>query len=74
MKSVQEIKRSLSSVDRFKSFKQAGKLLLIGFIIILIGGFLFNGDLLNYQPIVILTWFGLFFLGFVFIFIGFFNV
>ncbi|MDA0871885.1 MAG: hypothetical protein O2987_03315 [Firmicutes bacterium] len=74
MKSVQDIKRSLSSVDRFKSFKQAGKLLLIGFIIILIGGFLFNGDLLDYQPIVILSGFGLFFLGFVFIFIGFFNV
>lgn len=74
MKSVQDIKRSLSSVDRFKSFKQAGRLLLFGFIIILIGGFLFNGDLLNYQPILILTGFGLFFLGFVFIFIGFFNV
>lgn len=74
MKSVQEIKKKLSSVDRFKSFKQAGKLLLIGFILTLIGGFLFNGDLLNYQPIVILSGFGLFFLGFVFIFIGFFNV
>lgn len=74
MKSVQEIKKNLSSVDRFKSFKQAGKLLLIGFILTLIGGFLFNDDLLNYQPIVILFGFGLFFLGFVFIFIGFFNV
>ena len=74
MKSVQEIKKNLSSVDRFKSFKQAGKLLLIGFILTLIGGFLFNDDLLNYQPIVILSGFGLFFLGFVFIFIGFFNV
>ncbi len=74
MKSVQEIKRTLSSVDRFKSFKQAGGLLLISFILILIGGFLFNGDLIDYQPIVILSGFGLFFLGFVFIFIGFFNV
>lgn len=74
MKSVQEIKKSLSKVDRFKSFKQAGRILLIGFIIILIGGLLFNEELLDYQPIVILTGFGLFFLGFIFIFIGFFNV
>jgi len=74
MKSVPDIKRNLSSVDRFKSFKQAGRLLLIGFILILIGGFLFNGDLIDYQPIMILFGFGLFFFGFVFMFIGFFNV
>lgn len=70
MKSIQVIKKSLSEVDRFKRFKQAGLLAVCGVVLIPVGVVFFAEARLSYQLLIILSGFGSIILSFVFLILG----